>query len=215
MGQRPLPPRVHEALPSPVQLTRSMDSLPFIKALKTPPEPTGWRARYWDLRFHITCILWPRYAPRWLDHWLRDLSAFYWKHVRSRIAPQNRWATRAVARTWQDIDTVVENVLFAAIVHYVEEERCFKTIVIEEPTASKIREIYAWAKGGREAAQKAASALWEPGLLTPSRAMSGKTAMFSQSTGDFQAYCAATDAVTARDTEYLTWLVQNRETLWT
>lgn len=171
-----------------------------------PPDDTSpklrWRISWWL----------DKHEPIWLGRIRYRISHFYWDHIRCVFINQNRWATRVIPRTWADKDYVISEVLYAAIIHYVEGEKCFETIVIDEPMASKIREIYAWAKEGRKREKERISSLWNPGEINIS---AGQGAIFSNETGNFESYKNATDAMEKRDDEYLAWIVNHRGFLWT
>lgn len=121
----------------------------FIKKLAEPAAeqpPKSWLAQKWsdlDLWWFLNKPVWFVRAGR-----------FYWNHIRPIFAPQNRWVTKSVLRTWEDKDTIIESVLYAAVIHFVEEEKCFETTDwthSEEVRrlAAELREIYTWAKTGR------------------------------------------------------------------
>lgn len=182
----------------------------FIKALKSDDSPPSRWCRFkWWLDEN---------SPDWLNRLFRSLFRFYIDQISTRLLPRQRWLTKQIPRDWRDKTSLIPDILYAMVVHFVEQERCFEVTDWKgsghEEQEAKLREIYAWIKAGRAQAEKEADLPWIPEELNLN-AMSGKTSFFRDDKGDFAAYCAATDAIEAKDTEYLIWICINRNLLWT
>ena len=132
----------------------------FVKAMKSPQERRGILAKArsicYTARWRFKDSIWYVYAPDWMIHLTRNLGEFWYKQVSCRIFPRQRWLTKQIPRTWVDNDHLLETVLYASIIHFVDEsgEDCFGQTVIEGDFAKQLREVYDWAKTGRPAAAK-------------------------------------------------------------
>lgn len=150
---------------------------------------------------------------------------YYWRDLRYQVScfffHRNKWVIKSIPRSWVDLDTVYENVLFAGLVNYVEGEKCFDRIMWtsteELAMKAKIEEIYTWIKTGRSAAQKEIEAAY-PEIVKPLVfPISYKTPGINNPTYE-QLYGEVNrleKLFFEKDTEYLTWLVVNRQYLWT
>lgn len=143
--------------------------------------------------------------------WVRTTEQFYWHHIRPIFAPQNRWVTKSVSRTYEDVDTIIESVLYAAVIHFVEGEKCFETTDwthSEEVRrlGAELREVYAWAKTGRdEFAEKVRLSVSEISLDD----------FVHEKNVDWDEYNRLTTEFEEWDDRCLTWIVAQRNILWT
>ena len=177
----------------------------FTKKLASPSAeqpPKSWLAQKWaDLDFW-----WFLNKPQW---WM-TASRFYWNHIRCIFAPQNRWVNRAVSRTWEDKDTIIESVLYAAVIHFVEGEKCFEATDwthSEEVRrlGAELREVYAWAKTGRaEFAEKVRLSVSEISLDD----------FVHEKNVDWDEYNRLTTEFEEWDDRCLAWVISNRKSLW-
>ena len=179
----------------------------IIKKLADPSAnqpPKSWLTEKWsDLD-----MWWYIHRP----NWVRTAGRFYWNHIRCIFVPQNRWAVKPVKRTWQDKVSLIPDFLYAAIIDFVEEERCFEVTdwdCSEETRrlAAELREVYAWAKTGRAEFDKRVQSVI---TITPR----SPTDPFGLE-GDWDEYNRLTNEFEEWDTRCLTWIVQNRNILWT
>lgn len=178
----------------------------FIKKLADPvtdQPPKNWFVQKWsDLDFW-----WYTHRPDW---W-RTASDFYWNHIRPIFVPQNRWATRVIPRTWSDKTGLIPNLLYAAIIDFVEEERCFEVTDWENDgaqtrrLAAELREVYNWAKTGRAEFEK---------RLSDSVKINLENDPFGED-ANWDEYNRLSDELKQWDDRCLTWIVQNRGILWT
>ena len=168
-------------------------------------KPKSWLAQKWS-----DLDLW-WYVNR--PDWCRTVSRFYWNHIRCIFAPQNRWAVKLVKRTWQDKTSLIPDFLYAAIIDFVEEEKCFEEVDWENDgetarrLAAELREVYHWAKTGRaEFDQRIQSVI---SIVPPS-----PTDPFGLE-GDWDEYNRLTAEFEQWDDRCLEWIVKNRGILWT
>lgn len=185
-----------------------------IKALQSPREDTSLlgrlRSKWWTLRWWWTDRVWLPYAPRWLSHLWFQLKDLHYRQISCRIWPRQAWLTKAAGRTWRDKPELLADILFAAIIHFVEEEDCFNVNLLDDPFASELRDCYDWAKTGRAAAYKAMEDSWHPGPVS----FEGGFHM-GEGTGSMEDYMRLETAAQERDTRYLRWIIDQRAMLWT
>jgi hypothetical protein len=134
-------------------------------------------------------------------------------HVRNFFFPQNKWLMKGVPRCWRDKDELFRVILFNGLVHYVEGEKCFEVIEWgnnekDIEVAAKIKEIYAWIKEGRPAKEKELEQSYPN--ISIEDIMAGKTPP-----NVYDKVYKVEAELENKDTEYLTWIVQNRRYLWT
>lgn len=181
----------------------NLDINSFSKRMAALPEkPKGWLAEKWG-DFTFWC---------WLNQpdWWRTANRFYWNHIRCIAIPQNRWATRAVPRTWSDKVSLIPDLLYAAIIDFVEREKCFEVTDWNDTEetlrlAAELREVYEWAKTGRAAFAERVEA---------SVQIDPKTDLFCQNV-NWDEYNRLTDEMEQWDTRCLEWIVRWRGILWT
>jgi hypothetical protein len=98
-----------------------------------------------------------------LQDWKRNVTAFF--------RPRQRWLTKIIPNTWADKPWLIPEILYASVIHFVEEngEDCFN--VTDWPGSGlaeqekQLREVYEWAKTGRKKFQdriNAAHPVFEP-----------------------------------------------------
>lgn len=165
--------------------------------------PKSWLAQKWaDLD-----LWWFLNKPQW---WM-TASRFYWNHIRCIFAPQNRWAVKPVKRTWQDKPELVADWLYAAVIDFVEGEKCFEQTDWEwnenvRRLGAELREVYTWAKTGRAEFDKRVQSTI---TLVPE----SPTAPFGVD-GDWDEYNRLTAEFEQWDDRCLEWIVKNRSILW-
>lgn len=140
-----------------------------------------------------------------IENWIKD-------HIRN---PRRKLIKATFTRQWQDLPSIVVNFHLNCIVEYVDHEKCFEVIEwnhdpVSTEKAKQIKEIYDYAKTGREALQKKLEIAYSE--VTPRRI----------SNGDMQTYEAMYKHVNAieaeielYDTKCCEWVVNNRAILWT
>jgi len=139
-----------------------------------------------------------------------DLEGFY-DDIKYWLFPRRPLLKNAVPNQWMDLDGIYTQVLYAGILEFVENEKGLERVLWEDDipntknVAAKkmIEEIYEWAKTGRAELQKEISQSYPPmGCKLPYKEAYGKLDKLEKK-------------LEAQDTRYLTWIVTNRELLWT
>lgn len=82
----------------------------------------------------------------------------YWS-VKNYFWPQNKWLTKHVPKGWIDKDALLENILAATIVEFVEGEEGFKVTVWDDTPERlavyhKLNNAYHWFKWQRQALEE-------------------------------------------------------------
>lgn len=184
----------------------SIDSM--VKRIKLPdPDTKGMRKRsridklkYW-YHFEMSYILPYRIRNAWID-------------VKCFFFPRNRWVTRVVPRRWCDKTELIPEILFAAIIDFVEGEKALETIFWKKDQEDKIREIYRWAKEGRQAMKEKISNAYPDisvdDLMNKNGPQTKKS--FEELYGKVSRLEAKFEAI---ETRYLIWIVRNRVLFWT
>ena len=72
--------------------------------------------------------------------WLSVKKRQWYERVICRIRPKNKWATQVIPHTWTDKTSLIEEFLFASIVHFVEEEG--KTSMVDWNHDERHRDIW-------------------------------------------------------------------------
>ena len=56
----------------------------------------------------------------------RVFSTYFWKDLQYKLSaffnPRQKWLTKHVPNTWKDKPELIQDILFACLIHYVEEE---------------------------------------------------------------------------------------------
>lgn len=128
-------------------------------------------------------------------------------HVRTIYAPQHSNLRRAIPKTWRDLDGCIENFLFACVISFVEDEDGLDDW--EQPCqegprkeqAAMLREVYDWAKTGRQVAEDAmfAAAPRYEGFL---KGLS------------YNEMSRLSDEMEAKTNRYILWITTYRVYLW-
>lgn len=58
-------------------------------------------------------------------------SILYWK-IHDFFFPKQKWLTKAIGKSWKDKDAIIQDTLFACVVHFVEEEDGLEAIWNDE-----------------------------------------------------------------------------------
>ena len=142
------------------------------------------------------------------------LCPFYWRDLRYKIKcffnPRNKWVSKAVSNQWRDKDILFKEILFAGIIHYVEEEKALSNMTWKAKEKEKIVEIYNWAKAGRFIMEREIADAYPKGFEWPISKVSAEDY--------FKLYGKVNELEKLRDntdTKHLVWLVKNRMILWT
>jgi hypothetical protein len=145
-------------------------------------------------------------------------------NVKYYIKFPNKWVTKVVPRSrYKDKTEIIEDVLYAAIVDFVEEEKCFQIIDWEYNDSHKqvgdfIRDCYKWIKIKRPELQKQIDDIIYKSPFTVKTAQE----MIYEINNDKRTYEEKYPGLEQlklqlknKDTYYFTKIVEFREYLWT
>jgi hypothetical protein len=146
----------------------------------------------------------------------------YW-YVYYLFNPQHKSIRKAIPRAWRDLDSIVEDVLSAVIISFVEDEKGLDQIEMILDSLGKddeylikewgsvdlfwdyynaryadylrLQAIYTWVKSGKKAMQNYLDSI--------------------EGTNNWQEYSKVEHDIHERDSEYLADLVRLRKYLWT
>jgi hypothetical protein len=66
----------------------------------------------------------------------RLFSRYFWNHLWYKITaffnPRQKWLTKLISNQWMDKPELIKDILFACLVHYVEEEKGINSSVFYE-----------------------------------------------------------------------------------
>jgi len=155
--------------------------------------------------------------PRWTYWFFWD--DLWYSQVSCRIQPRNKWATDCIPRTYSDKVQLIPSFLYAAIVDYVEGEKCFEFIdwnYTEEnkELARKIKEIYNWAKFGRSKKEKELNDSYpkRPKGIDWLEWINSNKFNYKK---EYKKVNELERFINKKDDEYLTWIAKNHRILWT
>ncbi len=133
-----------------------------------------------------------------------------WDNVRYFFNPRQKWLTKQIPNSWCDKVSLIKDVNFSMIVHFVEDEKCFENTDYEGSSeghvkfARELMECYLYIKTRRPMLDKM---YWD---AFPKD---------DEYTGDYQKDYGETNRLEKeleeQDTKWLTWIVTNRGFLWT
>lgn len=132
-----------------------------------------------------------------------------WDTICYAVNPRQKWLTKQIPNSWCDKVSLVRDVNFAMIVHFVEGEKCYENTDYENSGgghpkfAKELMECYLYIKTRRPMLDKM---YWES---FPDD---------DKYTGDYLVDYAETNRlekeIEEQDTKWLTWIVTNRGYLW-
>jgi hypothetical protein len=152
-----------------------------------------------------------------VQYWLREngfvlkckLSRVY-DSLKYKLNPRQKWLTKQIPNEWCDKVTLVRDVNFAMVVHFIEGEKCFEYTDYEgsgekhAKFARELLECYFYIKNRR------------PYLQTQH---DNSYPTDDNYTGDYHKDYAEVNRlekeIEDQDTKWLTWIVTNRAFLWT
>lgn len=153
----------------------------------------------------------------WIDGLRRDIRDSVDHHVFSRLNPRQRWLTRHVPRHWADKVTLIPDLLYACVVHYVaaDGEDALNTIHWDPKDAKVLRVIYEWAKTGRAAAQQQVDEAYPHISLTGDVKADLNRVLTPADRAAYRRAARLETQIAKKDSQYLTWIVQHHRRLWT
>lgn len=118
-----------------------------------------WAKKNYPIQFRFRQILEGEF---WPVKWIKSqygLSRWWYEQISSRLRPRQKWLTDKIERTWQDKTYLIPELLFACIIHFVEEEGAFEKVDWEhndvfQKVKGEIEKCYNWAKHERPELKK-------------------------------------------------------------
>jgi len=167
-----------------------------IKQLKIKDEHdfTKFQRLYYTCSFNLRCMIPWRIRDKWnaLCYWLK---------------PRNRWATRVIPNHWSDKTYLIPEFLFASIIHFIEGEKALQNNVWQKKKEKELLEVYAWAKNGRKEFQEKIDKAYPE--------FNGKFPYYKETYEQVYGEVNRLEAEIEKiDTKHLTWIVKNRQILW-
>lgn len=139
-----------------------------------------------------------------------------WYAVQCWFNPRNRWATDVIPNKWADKTNLIPTLLFAAVIDFVDGEKALETIVWAKKDEKQILEVYHWAKTGRAEFQAKIDAAYpKSDFLFPHHregGVDGGAKSYVELYGEVNRLEVEFEKI---DTKHLTWIVKNRQLLWT
>ena len=151
------------------------------------------------------------------QYWLRENGfslkcklgrAYDW--LRYKINPSQEWLKKQIPDSWCDKVSLVRDLNFAMIVHFIEGEKCFDNTNYEGTSenhakfARELLECYAYIKTRRPMLDKM---FWN--------SFPDEETLTGDYTKDFAETNRLEKEIEDQDTKWLTWIVNNRGFLWT
>ncbi len=139
---------------------------------------------------------------------------WFWRDLRSNIRvallpSPNRWVWKNIPKQWRDVDYIYETVLFDGLVNYVEKEKGLEATIHEPSMSDMIKEIYHWAKIGRDELQNDINKSYEGITLDSIHKQTPEHVIKMNESNRLEKLLDDTN------TKHMTWLVENRHYLWT
>jgi len=135
-----------------------------------------------------------------------------WNALCYWLKPRNRWATEVIPNHWSDKTYLIPEFLFASIIHFIEGEKALQNNVWQKKKEKELLEVYAWAKNGRkEFQEKIDKAYPEFNSKFPWDNENMNKEIYEQVYGEVNQLEAEIEKI---DTKHLTWIVKNRQILW-
>lgn len=133
-----------------------------------------------------------------------------WDNFSYTINPRQKWLTKQIPKGWCDKVTLIRDINFAMVVHFVEGEKCFEHTDYENSSeghskfARELMECYLYIKTRRPMLEKQC---WDSFPNEDER------------TGDYHKDYTEINRLEQeldeQDTRWLTWIITNRGYLWT
>ena len=161
---------------------------------------------------------WKFYVPYGTRYWTYRT---YWA-IKDFLFPQQQWLRKVIPRSYQDKVELLPAVLFAFIVDFVEQENPFQfsewddlsvpEFYPDEPEAIKAYLEHATA---RKEAGEFIRACYQYIKVERPKAQKEIDDMEAKTSEDLERLIASEEAMTEKDTAFLTGIVKYRNYLWT
>lgn len=144
----------------------------------------------------------------------------WYEQISSRLRPRNKWLMKLIPRTWCDKDHLLEIVVLGSLKHYcdTEGEDCFNVLCCDNPPSqaefmSEVKRNYELATKKLVALEKELEEEWK---TVPHRDWKD---INDSVPGDYERIYGKIDKLDKEiydlKTEIMTWVIKNRDGLWT
>lgn len=140
----------------------------------------------------------------------RSITQWWYTNVSSRINPRQKWLMDGVPNTWSDKVWLIPHINFKMVVHFIEAEKCFEYTDYENSGelhvkfASELKECYKYIKIDRPSLEKQVENAYPNDEL--------KNMTYEERYAEVN---RLEKLIEENDTKWLTWIVINRNFLWT
>lgn len=138
---------------------------------------------------------------------IKGSNAIDW--VRHTLNPRQKWLTKQIPKHWSDKTSLIPEVLFAMVVHFIDGEKCFEHTDWTDTEKSKkfaeeLRDCYDYIKVRRPELQKRYE-----------NSYPDEDTVTGDFLVDYKDNLELEALIEKTDTKYLVWIVTNRGYFWT
>ncbi len=188
--------------------------VPFIKAINMDAYKTSkWEEKWFLFK--------EKYINSWWEYsWGYKL----WNYkIIPFLFPRQKWLIKSIKKEWQDKVTLIPDVLYTMVIHFVEGEKALETINWGNSGLSnfekELKEVYDWAKNGRKefldkilvAYPDVEVKIDEDGTAI---IINKKTGFKSSHGEDYAEVNRLEKEFEEFDTKCLMWIIENRDYFW-
>lgn len=154
----------------------------------------------------------------WLSIRRHRWDMFYYEQIQSRLNPRNKWLTKVIGRTWCDKKLLIPNILFASIVHFIEEEKALDEICWESDEGhlkfkQGLVECYQWIKVARPELQTKFDNSYP--TKEQRKAVKGMGDAMKKYETLYGNHNRIEQELHDTDVHYMEWIVKNLDYMWT
>ena len=133
--------------------------------------------------------------------------AHYW--VCNTLNPRQKWLAKQIPKCWSDKPWLITELNFAMVIHFVDGEKCFENTEYEDggahqKFAEELRDCHDYVKYRRPKLQE-----------EHENSYPNDETMTGDFNVDYAEEIRLESLINREDTKYLTWIVVNRDFLWT
>ena len=160
----------------------------------------GWLIYYDQKPISYIGNLWNWMFPMYRETFLDKMSIFF--------KPRQRWIKKHIEyNSWCDKVELIPKFLFGCVIHYVDEEKCFKRIDFDatpehKKFADELRKCYEYAKNGRDDLGKQIEDAYD-------NLPEGGT--YEEKYGEVN---RLETEIRKLDKRYMAWIVSNKDYMW-
>lgn len=154
----------------------------------------------WPIQYFLRKTLRLEDAPH-------KIKRFWYEKISATLNPRQKWLTKKIPNTWSDKVWLIPELNFEMVVHFVDGEDCFSSVVYDDTTdhikfAKGLKECYHYITATRPKLQK-----------------DYDDSFPEKPTGDFKKDYVENmkleKLIEDTDTKWLVWIMKNRMGFWT